>query len=38
VRPAREEGGVSRYFGSVFTGGTVSVALLVWRFITFICA
>lgn len=23
------------YFGSVFTGGTVSVALLVWRFITY---
>ena len=30
-----QEGGFLVYFGSVFTGGTVSVALLVWRFITY---
>ena len=30
-----QEGGFLVYFGSIFTGGTVSVALLVWRFITY---
>jgi uncharacterized protein (TIRG00374 family) len=30
-----QEGGFLVYFASVFTGGTVSVALLVWRFITY---
>ena len=30
-----QEGGFLLYFRDIFTGGTVSVALLVWRFITY---